>query len=176
MKLQPNRNYKSDDEVMTPDYLAKDIVNWIRPRGKVLEPCCGDGVFLKYLPKADWCEIKKGRDFFKYKKKVQWIITNPPWSQIRSFLKHSMEISERIIFLVTINHLWTKARLRDMKDAGFGIRKIILIDTPKSFPQSGFQLGVIEIKKGYRNNIIIIDMGSSKITKTNIKEVKGDGN
>ena len=158
MKNQPNRNYKSDDIVMTPDYLAKDIVDWFRPKGKILEPCCGDGAFLKYLPNADWCEITKGKDFFDYNKKVQWIITNPPWSQIRLFLKHSMEISERVVFLVTINHLWTKARLRDINEAGFGIRRIILVDTPRSFPQSGFQLGVIELKKGYRNDIQLCDM------------------
>jgi len=161
MKNQPNRNYKSNDVVMTPYSLAKDIIDWIRPRGKVLEPCCGDGAFLKYLPNADWCEITKGKDFFDYNKKVQWIITNPPWSQIRPFIQHSMKIAERVVFLVTVNHLWTKARLRDIKEAGFGIRRIILVDTPKSFPQSGFQLGVIELKKGYHNEIQLCDMTTS---------------
>ncbi len=157
MKSQPNRNYKSNDEVMTPDYLAKRVVEYFRPRGKILEPCSGDGAFLKYFPNAEWCEINKGKDFFDFNEKVRWIITNPPWSKIRDFLKHSMEISENVVFLMTINHLWTKARLRDIKEAGFGVRKIIMFDTPKEFPQSGFQLGAIQLKKGYRQDIIFMD-------------------
>ena len=49
MKSQPNRNYKSDDEIMTPEYLAEALVNHFKPNGKILEPCKGTGNFLKFL-------------------------------------------------------------------------------------------------------------------------------
>ena len=42
---------------------------------------------------------------------------------------------------LTVNHAWTKARPREMKTAGFGLRKILLVPTPRSFPPTGFQLG-----------------------------------
>jgi hypothetical protein len=59
-----------------------------------------------------------------------------------------MLISTNIVFLITVNHIFTKARLRDIEEAGFCVKEILLIDTPKNFPQSGFQLGAIYLAKG----------------------------
>jgi len=97
MKSQPNRNYKSDDEIMTPEYLAEALVNHFKPCGRILEPCKGTGNFLKFLPKDTlWCEISEGKNFFDFNEEVDWIITNPPWSQVRKFLQHSLNISKNI--------------------------------------------------------------------------------
>lgn len=160
MKYQANRDYKSDDIVMTPTELAEKLVNHFKPQGKGLEPCRGTGNIYQFLDNADWCEIADGKDFFNYNTKVDYIFTNPPWSKIRPFLQHSMEIADDIYFLFTINHLWTKARLRDIKHYGFGIAEICIFDTPKSFPQSGFQVGMVHIKRNYNDNVI-------KFTKLN---------
>ena len=154
MKLQPNRNYNSNDIVMTPEKLCEKIVSHFKPNGIILEPCKGTGNFLKYIPNALWCEISEGKDFFEFHGKVDWIVTNPPWSKIRKFLQHGMEVSNNIIFLFTINHLFTKARIRDIRENGFCIKEIRTIDTPKEFPQSGFQLGVVHLTKGEQENII----------------------
>jgi len=154
MKYQPNRNYKSDDVVMTPEYLAADLVNHFNPVGYGLEPCKGTGNILKYLPQADWCEITEGRDFYDYNKKVDYVFTNPPWSQIRNFLLHCYDITDNIYVLITINHIFTKARLRDMKEKGFSIREIYCVDTPKNFPATGFQLAMIHITKGNNQTIL----------------------
>lgn len=154
MKNQPNRNYVSDDVVMTPVELAEKLVNHFKPQGKGLEPCCGCGNILRFLDNADWCEISKNKDFFNYNQKVDYIFTNPPWSKIRPFLQHSMKLANDIYFLFTINHLWTKARLRDIQENGFGIVEICLFPTPRNFPQSGFQCGMIHLKKGYKKNEI----------------------
>ena len=148
MKYQPNRNYQSNDVVYTPDTLAQEIVSHFKPVGKILEPCCGGGAFLKCMPTADWCEIEKGRDFFELNDNYDWIVTNPPWSKIRNFMRHSMEIADNVVFLMTVNHAFTKARIRDVRDAGFHIEEIALCDTPRNFPQTGFQLGAIHYKKG----------------------------
>ena len=161
MKNQPNKNYKSDDVVMTPIILAEKLVNHFNAKGKGLEPCCGTGNILKFLDNADWCEISKGKNFFDYNKKVDYIFTNPPWSMIRKFLQHSMELANDIYFLCTINHLWTKARLRDIKEHGFGIKEICIFDTPKEFPQSGFQCGMIHLQKNYKGYIVFTEIGES---------------
>jgi hypothetical protein len=78
MKNQPNRDYISNDVVMTPDTLAKSIVDHFNPKGQGLEPCSGTGNILKYLNNADWCEISHGKDFYDYNKKVDYVFTNPP--------------------------------------------------------------------------------------------------
>lgn len=150
MKSQPNRDYKSDDVVQTPRPLAKAIVEHFKPTGAILEPCKGEGNFLAELPYGTaWCEISEGSDFFKWVAGCNWIVTNPPWSKFREFLKHSMEVADEIVFLVTVNHLWTKARLRDIEEAGFGIKEICKVRTPLGFPASGFQLGAIHLSRGW---------------------------
>ena len=55
------------------------------------------------------------------------------------------------------NHLWTRARLRDLKAAGFGLREIVLIDIPQSFPQLGFQLGASHLCRGWTQAITLTD-------------------
>jgi hypothetical protein len=152
-KLIPT-NTKREDCVQTPVELAEKIVEHFNPKGRILEPCKGKGNFLSVLPKnALWCEVLEGKDFFDFEEKVDWIITNPPYSKMRKFIQKSMEVAENIVFLTTINHLWLKARLRDIEEKGFGIKEILLFSTPKNFPQSGFQIGCFYLKKDYVGDI-----------------------
>jgi len=154
MKSQANRNYKSNDLVMTPKEFAGDIVRYFNPKGTILEPCRGEGGFYDNLPGEKlWCEITDGRDFFDFNEKVDWIITNPLYSKFRNFLEHSMELADNICFLITINHIWTKARLRIINEKGFGIKEILMVQEPDNFPRFGFQVGVIHLEKGYKGDI-----------------------
>ncbi len=163
MRFQPNRDYVSNDDIQTPPALARLLVTHFKPRGRVLEPCRGDGNIFHVLPSgASWCEIKEGRDLFAWNQPVDWVVTNPPWSQIRRFLQHAMSVSENVVFLLTINHVWTKARLRDIRAAGFGIREIVLVDMPESFPQSGFQLGAVHFARDWKGAIKLTDQMRAK--------------
>ncbi len=67
MGFQPNRDYISNDDIQTPVELAGRIVEYFKPMGRVLEPCAGDGYFLRHLSSADWCEIKQGVIFYHTK-------------------------------------------------------------------------------------------------------------
>lgn len=143
-----------NDKVYTPDFLVNICVGFLAENSSlsqaktILEPCKGSGAFLKAIPNALWCEVDEGRDFFEFKESVDFIVTNPPWSQTRKFLQHSMSLSDSIAFLIPVNHLiGLKARMRDMKQSGFWVTKVLLLDTPKEFPQSGFQLGLCLIEK-----------------------------
>jgi hypothetical protein len=180
MRSQPNRDYVSNDDIQTPLALARRLVAHFQPTGKILEPCRGHGNFLKSLREhqrssqltasrlkltatsVQWAEVKRGRDFFDWDQPVDWIITNPPWSQIRDFLCHAMELSNHVVFLFTINHLWTKARLRDIHNADYGIREIVLVDMPKTFPQSGFQLGAVHLQYGWKGKITLSELDESR--------------
>lgn len=155
MKSQPNRNYVSNDDIETPTWLARALVDYFKPTGRILEPCCASGRIFDLLPaNSDWCEIKKGRDFLLDElREFDWIITNPPWSQIRAFLRRSMAVASDVVFLMTINHVWTKARLRDVEAAGFGLKTILLVPTPTEFPQTGFQLGAVHVSRGWKGMI-----------------------
>lgn len=143
-----------NDRVMTPISLCKEIVEHFNPNGRILEPCCGTGNFISVMPTAEWCEIDKGVDFLKTNGNWSWIITNPPYSKYRDFLNHSMEVAENVVFLQLINATFYKARLRDIKNHSFGIKEIWCVDTPKEFPQFGFQLGCVYYKKNYTGEIL----------------------
>lgn len=144
-----------NDRVYTPPDLAKSIVKHFQPSGDCLEPCSGKRAFEKAMLELNSvrmvarCEIDDGIDFlsavlFHY----DWIITNPPFSKFRAFLKKSMEVADNVVFLCTINHIFgLRARLRDIKEAGFYIREALLCDTPQSWPSSGFQTGAIYLNK-----------------------------
>lgn len=95
------------DIVYTPDYVAKNIIETLRPTGLCLDPCKGDGAFYKYMPdKAEYCEIREGKDFFDYNKKVNWVIGNPPYSIFEEFLRKSFEISDNVSFLIPTNKVF----------------------------------------------------------------------
>lgn len=137
-----------NDRVYTPDYLAEAIVNRYRPVGRVLEPCKGTGSFLKYLPTAEWCEIDEGRDFMAWSDRVDWIVTNPPYSKYLDFLRHSFEVADNVVFLQFVNAFFMRKRVSTMTQMGFEIKDIWYLDTPKKpWPQTGFQVGCIYWKK-----------------------------
>ncbi len=146
-----------DDRVYTPRPLADLVVAHFSPTGSVLEPCAGQMAFVSAsmawpsVTRVHWTEVDLGSDFFDWKTKVDWLITNPPWSKARKFAQHAYEVADNIVFLITLNHFTSlKARFRDMEQAGFGIRELALCpDPPPPWPQSGFQLGAIHIQRGY---------------------------
>ena len=41
----PPKNTPDKDIVMTPEYLAKDIIEHYKPQGLILDPCRGTGAF-----------------------------------------------------------------------------------------------------------------------------------
>lgn len=147
-----------EDRVWTPDSLAASIVNHFPISGLVLEPCKGGGSFIRALEKSetpfviDWCEISEGKDFFEHRFRADWIVTNPPWSLFAEFLGKALEVANEIVFLVTVNHFTTKKRMRMVREAGFAFREILLVDTPKSFPQSGFQVAAVWVSKGWEGD------------------------
>lgn len=160
MKNQPNKGFISSDIFYTPPELCQKIVNHFRPSGSILEPCCGSGNFVRELEKfgqVTTFEIEQGRDFLTSPiiQHYDWVCTNFAWSKFRKFLIKSLSISNNIVTLCTINHIvGLKARMRDIHEAGFKIEEIALCDTPKEFPQSGFQLGAIYLKRVNGENVL----------------------
>ena len=152
--LVPATNCLAQDLVMTPPELAAVVIGHFAGRmsGTVLDPARGQGAFHDRFPahlERDWCEITEGRDFLDWREPVDWVMTNPTWSRLRDFSRHAMRIAPNIVWLAPLTNLTTKARLRDLDEAGFGIAELVLIDTPKGWPQSGFQLVAAWLRKGH---------------------------
>jgi hypothetical protein len=134
--LCPGPNGPAHDLVATPPGLAAAIVSHFGPSGRLLDPARGNGAFfdamLPFATVLDWYEIAEGRDFLALESNIRydWAITNPPWSKLRAFLRSAMSIGDNIVYLATITHFVTKARLRDIAEAGFGLREFLLCPVP----------------------------------------------
>lgn len=153
-----------NDKVYTPDEMALQIVqhfqSQIKPDNTILEPCYGQGAFLRAfeacgLNNIIGLELDKGQDFLEFDGQVDWIITNPPWSIARDFFDKGYQVADNLIWLITINHVIAlKRRFRDMRANKFGVKEILMLDTPPSpWPQSGFQLGACHVKKGWKGKV-----------------------
>ena len=131
----------------TPVDLCKRIikaVSWTKGE-LVLEPGCGEGGFYNNLPdcvRKDWCEIRKGRDFFAYDgPNPNTIITNPPFRDksggdnlVVSWLERCLNIAQdRVMVLLSHEMLntITVARLRRYEEWGWGGTRLFVCEQKK---------------------------------------------
>lgn len=142
------------DVVMTPEWCARDVVEHFQPTGRVLDPCKGDGAFLKYMPGADWCEIREGRDFYKWETPVDWIISNPPYNILREWMRHSMTLAENIVYLIPVTKVFNSfAAMQELYEWG-GPVEVLVYGTGSrlGFPL-GFAVGAVHFRRGYRDGM-----------------------
>lgn len=148
---------KDKDVVYTPDYMAKEIVDRFNPSGVILEPCCGEGAFMRYLPENTlWCEIERGRDFFAWHESVDWIIGNPPYSIFNDWLRHSFELADNIVYLIPLNKIFNDfGMIRDILNYG-GIVSVFAIGRGDkvNFPM-GYAIGAVHFKRLYTGATMI---------------------
>lgn len=140
------------DVVYTPDWVASDIVEYFKPSGIILEPSCGDGVFLKYLQgDVRWCEIEKGIDFFAWETPVNWMVGNPPYKLIKQWLEHSFKFAENVLYLIPMNSPFNSmSRMKVILDYG-NIRAIRAYGNGSIFGMDyGFAVGAFWFQRGYR--------------------------
>jgi hypothetical protein len=146
------------DIVYTPRHVSKHIVEFLKPNGFCLDPCRGDGAFYDYLPNSkDFCEIRDGRDFLLYDKKVDWIIGNPPYSIFQEFLQKSFEVADNVSFLVPTNKIFQRQVIMDMVRVYGGIRSMIIYGSGQliDFP-FGFSVGNFHFQRGYDGDCKIL--------------------
>jgi hypothetical protein len=146
-----------NDIVFTPSLWARDIVEFFKPSGLVLDPCRGAGAFFDELPEPKtWCEISEGVDFFAFDQKVDWIISNPPYSTFSKWLDHSLKLADHIVYLIPVNKILSSLdKLQKVEDYG-GIHHIRYYGTGRDagFP-FGFPVGAVYLKRGFKGPVDI---------------------
>lgn len=142
------------DAVFTPDWAAKDMVEFFKPSGRVLEPCRGGGAIYQYLPAGSyWCEISEGIDFYAWNTPVDWIISNPPYSTFRDWLRHSFEIALNIVYLVPLKNFFSAYGFIEMVYRYGWVKHIRVYGTGSKlqFPM-GNAVGAMYFKRGWYGN------------------------
>lgn len=150
---------REKDVVYTPDDVARDVVKFFKPTGKILEPCAGDGAFLKWLPPdTEWCEIEKGRDFFAEHRHFDWIVGNPPYSVFFEWLRHSFELADDIVYLMFPYSLFNSTtRLRPIMEWG-GIKTLYILGSSKETGMAnfGYLVAAVHFQRGYRGGTFTV--------------------
>tara|TARA_R110001599_G_scaffold83386_2_gene224120 strand:- start:1031 stop:1615 length:585 start_codon:yes stop_codon:yes gene_type:complete len=137
MKGIGNRQ-KPNDKIYTPPKVVDIMIDFCgyKEGDLVLEPARGQGaIYDKLSEPKEYCEIEMDLDFFDYNKKVDLIITNPPYSILDKFIKHTIKLCNKFCFIIGQYSL-TPKRIDIMKEEGFYITKMLLTKVPTWFQYS----------------------------------------
>ena len=120
-----------NDIYFTPLDVVKFMINLcnIQPGQKVLDCSAGDMRFFNNYPNyciKDWCEITEGKNFFQYNQKVDWIISNPPYSILTDWIEHTVKICDAFCFILNFHNL-TDKRLRFLQEQNFYVTKMHIL-------------------------------------------------
>ena len=149
---------KALDQYFTPPKLAKRIVEraplW--PQSRVLEPSCGDGAFLRFLPNQVECtgvdvepRVESGSftvvaaDFLKHREPqdaYDIAIMNPPYGYVgagkqrnaadRLHVQHALRMAPEVVCLVRANFLLGAERHRHIFSRNTLARIAYLVNRP----------------------------------------------
>lgn len=148
-----------NDVVMTPYKTAKWIVDYFKAQGSILEPAAGENVFYNLFENEEKyrCEITDGLDFFEWDKKVDWIITNPPYSIYDLFLEKAFSVSDNVVFFAPIQKALKSEKIEKMVLKYGGLKEIVFMGGGRKHKLPfGFVVGCIYYQKGF--------VGDCKIT------------
>ena len=141
-----------NDVVFTPEHIAKWIIEQFDLYGTILDPCMGEGSFYNNYPselKKEWCEITKGKDFYEFTKKVDWVITNPPYSDFNRFFAHCAKLADNIVLLVPVAKIFKSwGTLNSVKQYGLP-KSIYFIPASRCGFAFGFPCGVFHFVRNF---------------------------
>ena len=159
--------------------VARDIVEFYSPSGRVLEPFKGDGAFYEPLSEhlkskhgsgLDWCEIDEGRDFLSYDQQVDWIITNPPFSTMTEMMEKAFQISQNTVFLIPISKYFSSGPRIKLSKSMAGLKNMFHVGTGREIGfDIGFPFAAMHFQKGYKGPTFeaeLADWRASRKAKT----------
>lgn len=120
------------DDFTTPPKLAAEMVGMVpfEPGDVALDPCRGGGAFLDAFPastRAEWCEIKEGRDFLQRAEPADWIVSNPPYSCLDDFFGHALRLARKGVGFLLLAHHLTARRIVQAQEQGFEVAALHVV-------------------------------------------------
>jgi len=131
-----------NDEFRTPFELVRQCVRkierYITPETTMLDPCSGTGSWVTVLDllftgQVEENEILTGTDFYRNHESYDWIIGNPPFSNLTRWLEHSALLAEKGIAYILPGHALSYSRLKFMESFGFYLAHLHSFDNPKEW-------------------------------------------
>jgi hypothetical protein len=136
----------SNDKFYTPSSLVKIHLNKFKDiipeSSHILEPFYGEGAYFNQMKEIfptcylTYTEIDMGLDFFEFDDKVDYIISNPPYSCIDKVLEKSVSLNPKIIsYLIGFGNITAK-RIQYMNFHGYFIQDFHLTKVYKWYGMS----------------------------------------
>ena len=141
-----------NDIVYTPERISSAIIKYFNPKGICLDPCRGGGAFHKYMPEGSlYCELQEGIDFYCFDKKVDWIISNPPFSEYDLFLKKAFDVSENVVYLIPLYKTFKSKKQQLLVNSYGGLKNVLIIGSGYECGfNMGFLCGCVHYVKNYK--------------------------
>lgn len=119
----------------TPTYTVRSLLDHmdLTKVNSFLEPCRGEDSIFKQVNVKEkyWAELSLGVDYLTTVfNKVDLIITNPPFTLAKEFLKKSLAESDCVCYLLRINYLGSKIRKPFWKEIGTPNKLLVLSKRP----------------------------------------------
>ena len=130
-----------EDYYITPPIAVEELLKREKFDGKGWEPASGNGAIAKFFPgimasdirKDDDIYGEKGIDFLKVYRKVDFIITNPPFKLLLPFMEHSFICANKVAIFCRLQALESKSRYSFYKENP-PIRIYIFVDRVSCVP------------------------------------------
>jgi type I restriction-modification system DNA methylase subunit len=138
-----NNRDEPDDDFYTPRDLAQKCIDMVpfNENDTLLDCARGHGAFYDQYPDEndkDWCEIKDGRDYLEYDQPTDWVISNPPYSNLDDWIPHTLDITNKgFAFLLRVQNI-TPRRLEYIEEAGFGMTSFHMCKVFDWYGMTGF--------------------------------------
>lgn len=125
MKNKALKQSKPFDEIYTPSNAIDYIKPFLIPGSTIFEPCYGTGNLVKHFSSMGFKIIgNENIDYFNNDIKTSdydYLITNPPYSNKRKFIKHAIDLNVPFAFLVPLTTLGGKEAHSLFKDSNIQI-------------------------------------------------------
>ena len=157
-------------QVFTPDSIAQFMSSLCENKGKVLEPSCGNGVFLNYFKKPIAIELDPSHapdgtlimDFFSYPTTMKFdtIVGNPPYVRFQDVLPSTKILFETDIFdrRTNLYLFFIEKAIRHLSKNG----ELVFI-VPREFIKSTSSKKLNELMVQLGTITHLIDFGDSRI-------------
>jgi len=159
-------NPVANDVFYTPLSLVRihleKMKKYVKEGDYILDGFFGSGnyfnLYEEFLPNCfyDFTEIEMGKDFLLYDKKVDMIISNPPYSIINPILAKCIQLNPRVISLLLGIHNLTAKRIQLLNNNGYYLDDIHFTKVHKWFGMS-IILTFIKVCDGTGKNCVSFD-------------------
>lgn len=123
LSIAGRKNFTSSDYYQTPSWATRALLKHETFDGKIWEPASGAGAISRILEAEGYKVISsdireddnvyglRGSDFFEEGRRVDNIVTNPPFNQAKEMIDHALVCAkDKVAFLLKLQFLEGNAR------------------------------------------------------------------